>query len=74
MGPLDDKGFIDNGLLVIGPEKDCHLVFLLLDALYTSSCGYDIPPTKGRGNWVEELGLLLSLCPERAFKGVKSNS
>jgi len=28
MGPLDDKGFIDHGLLVIGPEKDCHLFFL----------------------------------------------
>lgn len=56
-----ETGFTDNGLLVNGPENACLFIFLWSEALKISTWGSDCPSVDGRGNWADEVSLLLSL-------------
>lgn len=69
-----ETGFTDNGLLVNGPEKACLFIFLVSEALKKSTCGSKSPSAEGRGNWVYEVSLSLSLRTEWALGIVGSDN
>lgn len=73
-GKPPEIGFTDNGLLVNGPEKVCIFIFLVSEALKTSTCGSESPSADGRGNWMDVVSLLLSLRTEWALWMVGSDN
>ena len=62
-----ETGLVDNGLLVIGPEKAYLLVFLESKAANGSSRENRCPSARGGGNRVDAVLLLLSLSTDCEF-------